>query len=76
MDVVVLDEAAAASTDLERIAPSNVLKDSKGFPRALFELFLGEASIVPAARGVWAAGAKQLLESEQVKRESRKAGSG
>lgn len=75
LEVVVLDEAAAASTQLEKIAPQKRLK-SQGFSRALFELFLGENSIVPAARPVWAAGAKELVESEQVKRESRKAGSG
>jgi hypothetical protein len=75
LEVVVLPEAAAASTDLEKIAPKDVLK-SPGFSRALFELFLGENSIVAAARPVWAAGAKDLVESEQVKRESRKGGSG
>lgn len=75
LEVVVLDQAAAASTNLEKIAPKNRLK-SQGFARALFELFLGENSTVPAARPVWAAGARDLLESEIVKRESRKAGSG
>lgn len=75
LEVVVLDEAAAASSQLERIAPKDVLQ-SQGFSRALFELFLGEASIVPAARPVWAAGARELLESEIVKRDSRKGGSG
>lgn len=75
LEVVVLDEAAAASTQLEKVVPKNVLK-SQGFSRALFELFLGEASTVPAARPVWAAGARELLESEIVKRDSRKGGSG
>lgn len=75
LEVVVLDEAAAAATQLEKIAPKNRLK-SQGFSRALFELFLGENSVVPQARPVWAAGARELLESEIVKRESRKAGSG
>lgn len=75
LEVVVLDAAAAASTAIEKIAPKNILK-SQGFSRALFELFLGEASIVPAARAVWAAGARELLESDIVKRETRKGGSG
>lgn len=73
--MVVLDAAAAASIAIEKIAPKDILK-SQGFSRALFELFLGEASIVPAARAVWAAGARELLESDIVKRETRKGGSG
>jgi hypothetical protein len=73
LEVVLLDAAAAA--DLQRIAPKNRLR-SEGFCRALFELFLGENSVVMDARPVWAAGARELLESERVKRDSRKAGSG
>jgi hypothetical protein len=75
LQVVVLDEAAAASTQLEKVAPKDILK-SPGFSRALFELFMGEASIVPGARACWAAGAKELLESDIVKRDTRKGGSG
>ncbi len=44
--------------------------------RALFELFLGGSPVVPDARAAWVKGAKLLLDSENVKRESRKAGSG
>lgn len=44
--------------------------------RALFEVYLGEASVVPEARKEWAKGARALLESEKVKRDSRKGGSG
>lgn len=44
--------------------------------RALFELFLGGSPVVPDARADWVKGAKLLLDSENVKRESRKAGSG
>eukprot|EP00878_Enallax_costatus_P033878 GHUV01037454.1.p2 GENE.GHUV01037454.1~~GHUV01037454.1.p2 ORF type:complete len:134 (+),score=50.27 GHUV01037454.1:761-1162(+) len=75
LHVVVLDAAAAASTDLEKLVPQDKLQ-SEGFARALFELFLGQQSVVADARPVWAAGAKELLESEIVKRETRKAGSG
>lgn len=75
LQVVILDPAAAASTDLEKIRPTNRLS-SEGFARALFELFLGQQSVVADARPTWAAGAKELLESEIVKRETRKAGSG
>jgi hypothetical protein len=72
LEVVLLDAAAAAAADLQRIAPKNRLR-SEGFCRALFELFLGENSVVKDARPVWAAGARELLESERVKRDSRKA---
>lgn len=44
--------------------------------RALFEVYLGESSVVPEARKEWAKGARALLESEKVKRDSRKGGSG
>ncbi len=70
LDVVVLDAAAAATADLRTMAPQHRVA-SEGFARALFELFLGEGSVVSAAKPVWAAGARALLESEQVKRESR-----
>lgn len=42
--------------------------------RALFEVFLGNESVVPDARKVWAAGARSLLDSENVKRATRKSG--
>lgn len=44
--------------------------------RALFETFLGESSVVPEARAVWAAGARQLLASDEVRRDTRRGGSG
>jgi len=75
LEVVLLPPASAASTNLETIAPKNRMR-SEGFCRALFELFLGGESLVADAKPTWAAAAKELLESEQVKRESRKAGSG
>lgn len=43
--------------------------------RALFETFLGSESVVPDARAAWAAGARSLLASEQVRRDTRKSGS-
>lgn len=49
---------------------------SPGLCRALFELFLGESATVKDARSSWVKGAKQLLESERVTRDTRKAGSG
>lgn len=43
--------------------------------RALFETYLGSESVVPDARSAWAAGARSLLASEQVRRDTRKSGS-
>lgn len=51
-------------------APGLTIK-SAGMARALFEVFLGEASSVPAARAEWVKGTKLLLESDTVKRETR-----
>ena len=48
--------------------------DSPMLCRALFEVFLGADSIVPDARSAWAAGARALLSSEQVRRDTRKSG--
>jgi hypothetical protein len=64
-----------ASVNLETIAPKNRIPAS-GLSRAFFEMFLGSAPTVPEAIPLWVAGAKELLDSENVKRDSRKAGSG
>lgn len=44
--------------------------------RGLFEIFMGENSSVPEARASWVKGAKSLLDSDNVKRSSRKTGGG
>jgi hypothetical protein len=41
---------------------------SAALARALMEIFLGDTPVVQGAKEEWAAGAKLLLESEQVKR--------
>lgn len=41
---------------------------SAALARALLEIFLGDSPVVQGAKEEWAAGAKLLLESEQVKR--------
>ena len=41
---------------------------SVALARALFEIFLGDSPVVNGAKEEWAAGAKLLLESEEVKR--------
>lgn len=50
--------------------------ESPSLCRALFEIFLGETPIIPDAIGRWAEGTKNLLESENERRSSRKGGSG
>ena len=40
--------------------------------RALFEVYLGSASVVPDVRTEWAAGARALLDSDKVRRDTRK----
>ncbi|PNH03324.1 hypothetical protein TSOC_010632 [Tetrabaena socialis] len=45
---------------------------SAALGRGLFELFLGSTPVVPGARAEWVKGAKLLVESESVKRASRK----
>jgi hypothetical protein len=47
---------------------------SPGLARALFELYLGDSSVVPEGRPAWAAGARELLDYDAVKRDTRKAG--
>ncbi|GBF91104.1 chalcone-flavanone isomerase [Raphidocelis subcapitata] len=64
-----------AGVDLETTAPQLRIS-SPGLARALFELYLGDGSIVPEGRAEWARGARALLESDEVKRATRKGGSG
>jgi hypothetical protein len=49
--------------------------ESPALSRALLEVWLGENSVVPNAKPVFAAGAKALLESENIRRQTRKGGS-
>lgn len=48
--------------------------ESAGLARALFEVYLGSAPASPGARTAWAAGARALLATETVKRDTRKSG--
>ena len=50
--------------------------ESPGICRALFEVYLGSNTVVPDAIPVWAEGTKKLLDSEEVKRATRRGGSG
>lgn len=49
---------------------------SAGLCRGLFEMFLGSESVVPDARKDWASGARKLLDSDDIRRQTRKGGSG
>lgn len=48
--------------------------ESPALARALFELFLGDDSVVPDARAVFASGARELVDSDAVTRAARKQG--
>ncbi len=61
--------AAFAAPDAPELAVN-----APGLGRALFETYLGEASVVPAGRAAWAQGARALLATEEVKRDTRKGG--
>ena len=50
--------------------------ESPGLCRALFEVYTGSSSVVPEAKKSWADGARRLLESDEVRRNSRKSGGG
>ena len=50
--------------------------ESPSLGRALFEIYLGEKPVISDAVGRWAEGTKQLLDSENERRSSRKGGSG
>jgi Chalcone isomerase-like len=57
-------------------ATPDVSIPSAGLCRALFEVYLGSNSVVPDAKREWAKGAKELLDSDRVRRDTRKGGSG
>lgn len=50
--------------------------DSITLARALFEAYLGEASVAPKAKKAWIAGARELLGSDNERRRSRRGGAG
>ena len=58
-----------------QVAPDKRI-ESPALCRALYEVFLGSESVVPEARSAWAEGARALLSTEEVRRDSRKGGNG
>lgn len=72
LDVVVQDKRGAG---FETKVPDMCI-DSAGLSRALFEAYLGSQSIVPDGRVAWAEGARKLIESDKIRRQTRPGGSG
>ncbi|KAL3159218.1 hypothetical protein ABBQ32_011195 [Trebouxia sp. C0010 RCD-2024] len=74
----VLDVVAKSnpdSQDYSQVKPDLSI-ESPGLCRALFEVYTGSSSVVPEAKKSWADGARRLLESDEVRRNSRKSGGG
>ena len=72
LDVVVREGRAGG---FEGVVP-DLCVESAGLSRAIFETYLGGGSIVPDGRPVWAEGAKKLIESDKIRRQTRPGGSG
>uniref|UniRef100_A0A7S3QJQ2 Chalcone-flavonone isomerase family protein n=1 Tax=Dunaliella tertiolecta TaxID=3047 RepID=A0A7S3QJQ2_DUNTE len=73
LDVLVTPPQQQGFRDYANLQPEKKIKSSS-LSRGLFEVFLGEDSVTPLARIEWAKGARNLLESEQVRRETRQGG--
>lgn len=71
----VLVKSDPVSQDYSQAQPDLKI-DSPGLCRALFEVYTGSNSVVPDAKVTWAEGAKLLLDSDEVRRSSRKSGGG
>lgn len=73
--VIIPADAVAGGVKLDTLKPQFRLR-SPGLCRALFSVYLGEATVVPEARKAWVKGAQNLLDYENVKRDTRRSGSG
>lgn len=71
MEVVLSDSTAG----LDVVVPG-LLLDSIAVSRAIVEAYLGEGSIAPQAKRVWVGGARDLLDSDNERRKSRRSGAG
>lgn len=63
------------SQDYSQVKPDLTI-ESPGLCRALFEVYTGSNTVVPEAKKAWADGARQLIDSDEVSRKSRKSGGG
>eukprot|EP01023_Acetabularia_acetabulum_P067578 TRINITY_DN9350_c1_g1_i1.p2 TRINITY_DN9350_c1_g1~~TRINITY_DN9350_c1_g1_i1.p2 ORF type:complete len:282 (+),score=53.59 TRINITY_DN9350_c1_g1_i1:250-1095(+) len=61
--------------EFSKISPQHTIQPS-GMTRALFEVYLGQNGVIPQARAAWAQGARVLLETDTVRRNTYKSGSG
>jgi hypothetical protein len=68
---VLLQPAVSGGVSYGQVQPGLRI-NSPGMCRAMFEVYLGEKAVVPEAKPAWVVGAKALLDSEQVKRDTRK----
>ena len=66
------------SAETLRCLPAQATPDlrieSAGMCRALFEVYMGSKPVIPEAKAEWARGARALLETEEVRRATRKSG--
>jgi len=68
------DEEISGNVNWLSMVPEKAIESPALF-RALLEVWLGENGVVPAVKPIFAAGAKALLESENIRRQTRKGGS-
>ena len=66
LDVVVREGRGG----LEGVGMADLSVESAGLSRAIFETYLGGKSIVPEGRAVWAEGARKLIESDTIRRQT------
>lgn len=71
----VVAKSHPSGEDYSQVKPDLTI-DSPGMCRALFEVYTGSNTVVPEAKKAWAEGARLLLDSEEVRRNTRRAGPG
>jgi hypothetical protein len=75
LDVAIASDPDRAAATFASPDAAGVSISSPGLCRALFEVYLGDSAVSPDARAAWARGARALLATENVKRDTRKGGS-
>ncbi|KAK9806338.1 hypothetical protein WJX72_010689 [[Myrmecia] bisecta] len=65
----------SGSADYTQVKP-DLRIESPSLCRALWEVYLGSSTVVPEAVAAWAGGAKALISSEEIRRQTRPGGSG
>eukprot|EP00798_Chlamydomonas_sp_ICE-L_P014539 gene14539-20579_t len=67
LEVSVVPPGGAGPSSYSTMTPEITI-DSLALCRGMFETFMGSASVTPTAKAAWVKGAKNLLESDNVKR--------